>query len=114
MMRFAQSDLIGFLRHGQEGLNKEKSEGNSMYVLLFPSWHYSMPPAPGYPLTGCTPAEPASVSPGNWYLTGHPIIFFFCAVIQSMPVRTIEGIRIRQCGADSVERPWQAVRPPSD
>ena len=29
-----------------------------------------MPPAPGYPSTGCSPAEPISVSPGNWDLAG--------------------------------------------
>jgi len=62
----------------------QKSEGNSKYGVLFPSGHYSMPPAPGYPSTGCSPAEPASVSPGNWYLTGYKkpmIIFFFHVVI---------------------------------
>jgi hypothetical protein len=36
-----------------------------MRICCSPLGHYSMPPAPGYPLTGCSPAEPVSVSPGK-------------------------------------------------
>ena len=53
----------GFLRHWQESLNIIRCEGNDLIKSRYPLKHYSMLPASGYPLAGCSPAEPASVSP---------------------------------------------------
>jgi hypothetical protein len=36
-------------------------------ILLPHQVHYSMLPTSGYPLAGCSPAEPASVSPDTFY-----------------------------------------------
>lgn len=33
--------------------------------LITSPWRQSVDRAPGYPLTGCSPAEPVSVSPGS-------------------------------------------------
>ena len=58
--RFAQTDFIGFLRHGWKSLN---NEGGGSRVPRLPLGHYLMLPTSGYPLPGCSPAEPGSVSP---------------------------------------------------
>lgn len=64
------SILPGFLRLGQEGIgmvNRQAEETVSCLSCFLPG-RYSMPPASGYPSAGCSPAEPASVSPdGNTY-----------------------------------------------
>ena len=41
-----------------------------------------MPPAPGYPLAGCSPAEPDSVSPGNWYQIGFAKTDDYCLLLR--------------------------------
>jgi hypothetical protein len=38
-------------------------EETTGFLSCFLPGHHSMPPASGYPLAGCSPAEPASVSP---------------------------------------------------
>jgi hypothetical protein len=59
--------LLGFLRHLQESLNNISNGGSSHFPNCFPRQHYSMLPASGYPLAGCSPAEPASVSPDKFF-----------------------------------------------
>ena len=45
------------------GMMFKKNDGGENANLLPPS---SVANAPGYPLAGCSPAEPTSVSPGTW------------------------------------------------
>jgi len=61
--RFAHH-FNGFFEAWQESLNIafRVGKGSSLQSRL-PLAHYSMLPASGYPLAGCSPAEPASVSP---------------------------------------------------
>jgi len=61
-IRFAQSYLIGFLRHGWESLNNV-GLGRCDSAATSPRVHYSMLPTSGYSSTGCSPAEPVSASP---------------------------------------------------
>ncbi len=56
--------------------------GEHQTISCSPKWHYSMPPAPGYPLTGSSPAEPVSVSPGNWYLTDFAKTDDYCLLLR--------------------------------
>ncbi len=50
---------MGFLRHEQESLN---NEGRGSLSHRLSREHYLMLPASDYPLVGCSPAEPTSVS----------------------------------------------------
>jgi len=54
---------MDFLRHKQESLNNVRGMGKLKFQVACPVEHYSMLPASGYPLAGCSPAEPASVFP---------------------------------------------------
>src|SRR5206468_2269679 len=61
-------DPLGSWRHGSgvRGVGKTMaSDGLAHQRPDAPSAH----PRPGYPLPGCFPAEPDSVSPGAWQLT---------------------------------------------
>ena len=93
--------LLGFFRHMQEGLNKTKRIGGTAKYRLFPLRHYSMPPAPGYPLAGCSPAEPASVSPGNFMIRVCPVnVFWSCfATVLKQSERTVQKTATRRCAA---------------
>lgn len=53
--RCARQIILGFLRHGQEGLNKSKREEERQLeaLLLRRYGHYLMPPAPACPWQLC-------------------------------------------------------------
>jgi len=63
-MESLRSSILGFKRHGQEGLNNTQRSQRLCQLLLE---HYLMPPASDYPLAGCSPAEPASVLSDTFY-----------------------------------------------
>jgi hypothetical protein len=63
-------DLIRLFPSSDQGLKWKRETIN----IRFPPAHYSMLPTSGYPSAGCSPAEPASVSPETLNL--QPNLFF--------------------------------------
>jgi hypothetical protein len=61
-----RSSVVGFKRYGQESLNNNR-KSQQLCQLFFE--HYLMLPASDYPLAGCSPAEPTSVSSDTLFLT---------------------------------------------
>jgi len=56
---------IGFFKAwAKEDLNKER--GAAIVICDSPLGHYSIPLAPGYPLTGCSQFRHDKISPDNW------------------------------------------------
>jgi hypothetical protein len=59
----------GFLRHKRaKRMTETKKDGPAWLPQTGPGRSF-FPPSPGYPLLGCFPAEPNSVSPGNIHHT---------------------------------------------
>jgi hypothetical protein len=59
---------VGFLRHGRTKRMSERMKSGPVCLRTGPGRSF-FPPSPGYPLLGCTPAEPNSVSPGKIHHT---------------------------------------------
>lgn len=62
---------VGFLRHRRTKRMTALKETGPCLDPAARARRSFFPPSPGYPLWGCTPAEPHSVSPGNLHPTSH-------------------------------------------
>jgi hypothetical protein len=64
-----------FLRH--KGLSSDRL-GNGTWKRLIPRPSIGSMSPPGYPSTGCPPAEPGSVSPGKFNSSQQAVVCQFC------------------------------------
>ena len=109
-------DYMGFLRHGQAGLNN-KGGGTVMYCppvgiiqcLLHPVIPWPVAPQQSLPpfhrATGISPALYKSTATG---------LVVDCSEVWNVRVRIIERIRTHRFGAYSAGPPYSAIQQPSD